>query len=363
MTLLKLFLIFLLQNLFLMKEIQGTIGYSSPSNIALVKYWGKHGFQVPMNPSLSMTLENCRSNTRVHYHTGVEQGGLEQVLFNGQESSDLQSKLGSWLEHISVFLPWLPTTRLRVETVNNFPHAAGIASSASGMSALAMCIAGIARHLGQLPESHPWAFTGHMARLGSGSACRSLQGPYMLWGQTHALENASDEYAVVVDQVHPLFQHLHDTIIVVDQQPKAVSSRAGHGLMDMHPYRSARISQAHYNLDRLLQAMYSGDWPVFESVVENEALSLHALMMSSEQGPLLWKGSTVEWMHYLRAIRRELQIPMAFTLDAGANLHLLYPDEARHQVLDLLQNAPLAALDFIHDHTGMGARCESDDRP
>ncbi|MFW6352321.1 MAG: diphosphomevalonate/mevalonate 3,5-bisphosphate decarboxylase family protein, partial [Bacteroidota bacterium] len=194
----------------------------------------------------------------------------------------------------------------------------------------------------------------NISRLGSGSASRSVLGPYALWGRFDGFENSTNDYAVRYPYVHETFLDLHDTIIVVDKEPKKISSRDGHSLMEGNPYRQARIFQANKNLETLLYALKEGNWEKFQHVTESEALSLHALMMSSEGGMLLLKGGTVDWIHYIRNKREETGLPMAFTMDAGANIHLLYPAGVHEQVMGILEESPVPSIDFIQDSTGKG---------
>ncbi len=334
--------------------ISGKISYSSPSNIAIVKYWGKEpGDQIPMNPSLSMTLDKCRSFTTVEYEIQKGSEPYIEVVFEGKRAIDIEAKLQRWFTKISYFFSWLNYATLKVDSHNNFPHSSGIASSASGMSTMAMCLAMIDAHLneGKMPGI---TVQSNVSRLGSGSASRSVMGPWVLWGKTPLVPDACNEYAVLVPNVHDTFLNLHDTIIVVDKEPKRVSSRDGHSLMDLHPWRAGRIEQVKTNIATLLDALKSGDWNAFQKVAENEALSLHALMFASEGGIMLWKGSTIDWMHYIRDQRRKTGVPMTFTLDAGANLHLLYPENAAGDVLKIIESSPVPRLEFIHDKTGYG---------
>jgi diphosphomevalonate decarboxylase len=335
-------------------NVHGKISYSSPSNIAIIKYWGKEpGDQVPMNPSLSMTLDNCRSFTTIDYV--VKKGSTPhiEVVFQGKRSFDIEAKLQRWFTKISYFFSWLNYASLKIESHNNFPHSAGIASSASGMSTMAMCLSAIDGHVAdiKMPGNE---LLSKISRLGSGSAARSVFGPWVLWGETELVAGASNDYAVAVPDIHEMFQDMHDSIIVVDREAKYISSRDGHTLMETHPWRNGRKQQAKQNLHELIPALRHGEWKTFEKITENEALSLHGLMLSSEGGLMLWKGSTLDWMHYIRQQRKKNDIPMAFTLDAGANIHLLYPANARKEVLDIMHAAPVQSLEFIHDKAGKG---------
>lgn len=343
-------------------RIQGKVSYSSPSNIAIIKYWGKEpGDQIPMNPSLSMTLDQCRSFTTMEYEIGDETEPQLEVFFEGIRAHDIEAKLQRWFTKITYFFSWLKQSRLRVETHNNFPHSAGIASSASGMSAMAMCLAAIDARINAESSSVDLSLISNIARLGSGSASRSVMGPWVIWGKTENVPDANQQHAVVLHDVHPDFARLHDTIIVVDKTPKRISSRDGHTLMEGHPWRQGRIEQVATHMQSLLKALRTGHWDTFSKITENEALSLHALMLASEGGMMLWKGNTVEWMHYIREQRQQHNVPMTFTLDAGANIHLIYPDGAREKVLEILQTAPIPYIKLIHDHTGQGPEKLPDD--
>ncbi|MFW5706888.1 MAG: diphosphomevalonate/mevalonate 3,5-bisphosphate decarboxylase family protein [Bacteroidota bacterium] len=340
---------------------KGKISYSSPSNIAIIKYWGKQpGNQIPMNPSVSMTLDKCRSFTTIEYEVKELCEPSLEVYFAGSRATDIEAKLQKWFDKIAGIFPWLSCARLRIETRNNFPHSAGIASSASGMSALAMCLSGIDEHIGH-EGKHTKEFHSNIARLGSGSASRSVTGPWVLWGESKFFPGSANDHVINIPDIHADFVYLHDTIIVVDKQPKSISSRQGHSLMDAHPYRSGRIKQTEDNLSRLTQALKTGDWNTFSLITENEALSLHALMLASEGGMMLWRGDTIEWMHFLRQQRQKTGIPLTFTLDAGANIHLLYPPWVHKEIVQILAAAPVGSIEFIHDHTGTGPEKLNDD--
>lgn len=334
--------------------IKGKISFSSPSNIAIIKYWGKEpGDQIPMNPSLSMTLDKCRSFTKVDYEVKKGISTSVEVIFEGKRSTEIEAKMQRWFTKISYFYSWLKYARLRIESYNNFPHSAGIASSASGMSALAMCLSAIDDHL-RKNGAENLQLQSNISRLGSGSASRSVMGPWVIWGETEDYQGSSNDHAVLVSDVHREFEKLNDTIIVVDKAPKAISSRDGHALMEGHPWRNGRIEQVKSNFKGLLKALNTGDWELFAKITENEALSLHALMLASEGGMMLWRGRTVEWMHYLREERQKSDIPLTFTLDAGANIHLLYPDKAKEKIAMILEKSPVSHIELIHDQTGQG---------
>lgn len=313
-----------------MDQNNGIVRWQSPSNIALVKYWGKKGKQLPQNPSISFTLSNCRTETSVQYEPS-DAFGLS-FRFEGKEVPEFQAKIQAFLmEHLYSF-PFLERMHLHINSHNTFPHSSGIASSASSMSALVLCLLDIERLL-KGEKDIDLKRASYYSRLASGSACRSLFPKMALWGHTDAFEGSSDEYAVTLEQeIHPIFQTYRDSILIVSDAKKAVSSRAGHALMDNNPYAATRYAVAKKNVEELLTALKMGDLEHFIQITESEAMQLHALMMCSEPSFVLMKPNTLRIINTLHEFRKETDIPACFTLDAGPNVHILYPDQHAEMV-------------------------------
>ena len=160
-----------------------------------------------------------------------------------------------------------------------------------------------------------------------------------LWGATPYYEGSSDEYAVSLENdIHPVFKTYRDAILIVSGETKSVSSRAGHALMEGNPYAPARYTKANENIKDLLAALKTGDLDTFIHITESEALQLHALMMCSNPSYILMKPNTLNLINKIREFREESKIPLCFTLDAGPNVHLLYPESEAEQVEDLIKN-------------------------
>lgn len=197
----------------------------------------------------------------------------------------------------------------------------------------------------------------NLSRLGSGSACRSIFPYAALWGQCH-FENSSDEYAIGLEHIlHPNFHRYGDAVLLVDQGEKQVSSSAGHQLMDHNPYAEVRYDQARSNTQKILEILRTGALDDFTTLVEAEAMSLHALMMASSPWYILMHPNTIEIIHLIREYRRSTGIPVCFTLDAGPNVHLLYPDGARGAVREFIQTQLLPYCtdeQWIDDRMGIG---------
>ncbi len=262
-------------------DFQGRVRWRSPSNIALVKYWGKRGKQLPQNPSISFTLSECCTETFVQYEKA--DGFGFKFFFEGQENPAFGAKIEKFLMDNQAFFPFINQLHLKVESRNTFPHSSGIASSASSMSAFVMGLIEIENLLvGPSTGSGTLTKASYFSRLASGSAARSVFPAMALWGKTEAYEGSSDEYAVsLANDIHPVFKTYRDSILIVSGETKAVSSRAGHGLMEGNPYATARYAQANENTKNLLSALKSGDLDNFINITESEALQLHALMMCS----------------------------------------------------------------------------------
>lgn len=305
--------------------------FRSPSNIALVKYWGKYGTQLPRNPSLSFTLTNAYSETSAALTERTSANGSIELdfTFEGEENEAFRQKQVKFLESIVSYFPFLPDYKLQLASSNSFPHSAGIASSASAMSALALCLCDIERQLtGNLvAEADFLRKASIISRLGSGSACRSVYPELAAWGETKHIAGSSNEYAVPYGHaVAPIFHGFHDDILIVSSAEKSVSSRAGHALMNGNPFAESRYQQADDNLGELVAAMKTGDLDTFGRIVENEALTLHALMMCSSPSFILLQPNSLAIIERIKAVRESEKLPFYFTIDAGPNIHFLYPD-------------------------------------
>ena len=336
------------------------VEWHSPSNIALIKYWGKYGDQLPKNPSISFTLNNSKTITKIEYSKAV---GLERKIvydFEGQRNPIFEERVKKYFHKFSEFVPFVKSLDFTIYSHNTFPHSAGIASSASSFSSLALCIASIEHTLFNTLGNKIDFFrkASFLARLGSGSACRSTFGKLALWGETDLMNTSSNELAIPVDKaIHPVFNTYYDAILIIDSGKKAFSSTHGHELMKDHPFANSRYQQANDNLKKLLQALADGDENTFARVVENEAMSLHGLMMSSNPPFVLMKPNTLVAITKLEEFRLKSNYSFTFTLDAGPNIHILYPERIRSEMLNFISSelSPLCENSlWIDDHLSDG---------
>lgn len=299
----------------------------SPSNIAIVKYWGKHGTQLPNNPSISFTLSNCFTETKITYSEN-ESMSLE-FYFEGKENPAFKAKIEKYLNENRRYFSFLNNLDLKIESYNSFPHSSGIASSASSMSALIMCLLEIKYKDAKIDLRE----ASYLSRLASGSAARSVYPTMTLWGKTPSQPESSDEYAIPIgEMINPVFKTYHDSILIVSSKEKNVSSRAGHSLMDNHPMAESRYATARKNTEDLLTILKQGDLEGFIRITESEANQLHDLMSTSTPSYTLKEPNTIRIIDEILNFRKDTGLPVCYTLDAGPNVHLLYPDSCSKEV-------------------------------
>lgn len=339
----------------------GNFQWSAPSNIALVKYWGKKEHQIPANPSISFTLNHCKTITNLSFSKKENDGNLSfELLFEGKPKEDFKPKIQKFFERIDSYCPYLKDYHFIIDTENTFPHSSGIASSASGMAALAMNIMSLEKALHPaMTEEYFNQKASFLARLGSGSACRSVKGSVVVWGKHAEINGSSDLFGVeFTGNIHENFNNYQDTILLVDKGEKQVSSTVGHELMHNHPFANQRFEQAHTNLLAIKKVLENGNLEEFIKIVESEALTLHAMMMTSMPYFILMKPNTLEIINRIWKFRRETQTPICFTLDAGANVHVLYPENVSGTVLQFIKSELVGFCqndNYICDAIGNGA--------
>ncbi len=323
---------------------------SAPSNIAFIKYWGAVDLAraIPANPSISMTLEHCRSRTTVE-HLGEE--GEHEIVWRA-EAGALETAPPSFADRVRGHLDFLrryagAEGRFRVATENNFPSAAGIASSASGFAALTLATV---RALGLAPSE---AELSALARAsGSGSASRSVLGGFVEWPFDH-------EAKCHAQQLMPA-EHwdLRDVVALVSSGPKRTSSLDGHKLASTSPYWAARQKALPLRLEAVRRAIRERDWNRLAGVVETEAIDLHCVAMSSNPPIFYWMPGTLAVLEAVREMRHD-GVRATSTMDAGANVHVICPAEDEDEVVARLQKIP-EVNGLLRDRVGSGPRDEDE---
>jgi len=336
--------------------------WQTPSNIALIKYWGKSNPQIPKNASISFTLNNCHTKTTIDFLKKEKSMEAEfKLFFEGKEKAEFKPKIAEFFKRIQQYCPYVLEYDMTIHSENSFPHSSGIASSASGLSAIAICLMSLEAALNPgLTQEFINKKASFLARLGSGSASRSIEGPLVVWGAHPEIEGSSDLFGVPFPyKVHPNFNNYKDAILLVDKGEKQVSSTIGHNLMIDHAYAENRFKQANENLSKMADILQRGDLKAFVSLVESEALTLHAMMLTSIPYFILMKPNTLEVIQKVWQYRQENNSNLCFTLDAGANVHLLYPESEEATVNHFIENtlSPFCEKkQYIYDHLGAGAK-------
>ncbi len=318
----------------------------SCANIAFIKYWGRRegSLRLPLNSSISMNLDRATTTTTVAFDAALPQ---DSVMIQGEPAAPAAAaRVSAHLDRVRTLAGII--TPARVASLNSFPMGAGIASSASAFAALT--VAGAAAAGLSLDER---ALT-ILARQGSGSACRSIPAGFVEW---HAAETSEASYAETI--APPQHWDLRDLIAIVQTGHKAVGSGRGQELAAGSPFAAARLAAAERALPVVRAALLARDFATFGIETELEALRLHAVAMTSPPGVLYWSPETVRILHAVRAWRDE-GLASYFTIDAGANVHVLClgPQaaalEARLRALpgvqDVLVNRPGPAAHLIESH-------------
>lgn len=372
---------FILKKINLNSAEKGSFTWKTPSNIALVKYWGKKEPQLPENASISFTLDACFTLTTLEYKLKKRQPELVsdshnemlnqvqhdesefnfEVHFEGEKKDDFKPKIQKFFERIAQYVPFLKEFDFEIKSRNSFPHSSGIASSASGMSALALCIMSLEKELNPIiSEEYFNKKASFLARLGSGSACRSIEGELIVWGEHFDIEGSTNLFGVQFPyKVHENFKNYHDTILLVDEGEKLVSSTVGHKLMYNHPFAQQRFQQANDNISKIKEVLQNGDLKQFIEIVESEALSLHAMMMTSTPYFILMKPNTLKIINKIWKFREDTNSNICFTLDAGANVHVLFPENEKGLVNNFIVSELIQYCQenhYICDRVGIGAK-------
>ncbi len=277
------------------------------ANVALCKYWGKRDAELnlPVNSSLSISLGKFGSKTIIQFAENAD-----HIVLNGRPASPVFSmRLSAYLDLFrrkGVFFD--------VRTQNNIPTAAGLASSASGFAALVKALA----------QLMGWGFSrselSMLARLGSGSASRSLYDGFAVW---HAGQRADgmDSFAEPLSLV---WENLRVGILEVSKGSKTVGSTEGmNRTRETSKLYEAWPAQAQCDYDELCIAIARKDFPMFGKTAENNALAMHATMMSAWPPLCYWNPKTIFFMQKVWAAREE-GLALYFTMDAGPNLKLLF---------------------------------------
>ncbi len=276
------------------------------SNIALVKYWGKRdsALNLPAAGSLSITLDALWTRTRVRFDPALD---ADTLRLDG--AADARA-----LERVRACLDVLRREagvheHAHVETDNNFPTAAGLASSASGFAALVLAAS---QALDLPPDRRRLSV---LARQGSGSAARSLFGGFVVM---HAGHRADGSDAFAEPLLPPGAWPLQVVIAVTTQRPKTVGSGEGMERSRLtSPFHADWIASVDADLALARDAVTTRDFEALAEVSEHSCLKMHAVMLSSRPPLAYWMPATVACMQRIRDLRQRDGVGVFFTIDAG----------------------------------------------
>lgn len=319
----------------------------APSNIAFIKYWGRKDarLRLPRNASISMNLSASTTTTTVEFSKELVQDKIELLEsggFSDGEVSRIVRQLDVVRSSVGVKL------FARVATKNTFPKSSGAASSASGFAALTMA------SMASLKADCSQKELTILARLGSGSACRSIPDGFVKW------EEGDDSTSSFAHSIYPeSYWDIHDVLVIVDRKSKDVSSSAGHDTVMTSPYFLTRLQQLPQRIVRIESAMKRKDFQIFGEVIEEDCLDMHHVMQTQVPPLMYWNDATKQIMNAVVEWRRG-GLPVYFTIDAGPNVHLICEEKDEQKVSDavkrlsgveeIILNKPSKGAHIISEH-------------
>jgi diphosphomevalonate decarboxylase len=311
------------------------------ANIAFIKYWGKRDVELnlPANSSLSMNLDRLTTVTTVEFSPDYDD---DVVILDGREEwGTARQRIVTHLDRVRVMAGL--QNRARVISENSFPTGAGLASSSSGFAALSLAASKAAGlELSQRELSI-------LARFGSGSACRSIPGGFTEW-----TAGASSEESFAKQIAPPDHWDLRDVIAIVSRAHKRVGSTEGHALAPTSHLYQARVASVADRLPRARAALLEKDLATLGRLIEEDAVSMHAVMMTSRPPIYYWLPSSVRLIHEVQHWRAE-GLEVYFTFDAGPNVHLICQATDQAEVEKRLKDIE-EVLEVIVSGPGPGAR-------
>lgn len=296
------------------------------ANIAFIKYWGNRDntLRLPVNGSISMNLDGLHTRTTVSFQPSLP---FDELIINGHEI------VGKGLERVSYILDLVREKaglkiNAEVMSENNFPAGAGIASSAAAFAALAVA----ASKAAGLDLAEPELSV--LARRGSGSASRSIPAGFVEWKMGNS---ESDSYAFSIAPAD--HWNLTDCVAIVSAAHKKTGSTEGHAIAETSPLQHARVVDAPRRIEICRNAILNKDFEAFANIIEHDSDMMHSVMMTSNPPLMYWQSATLEIFHQVREWRAS-GLPVGYTVDAGANVHVLCLGEYKAEVEKRLREIP-----------------------
>lgn len=296
----------------------------APANIAFIKYWGKRSgvYRIPLNDSISMNISGATTTTTVEFSPTLKHDDIS--FFHETMTDNERERISKHLDRIRKLAH--TKTFARVVTKNSFPKGTGIASSASGFAALTVAATrALHIHLSEQAETV-------LARIGSGSACRSIPDGFVWW---HAGKKSSDSYAE--SAYPPTWWSIRDLICVVSKEVKKISSTSGMDTIKTSPYWKTRIQGIPDKIEGVKRAIKEKDIHALGNLIEEDAISMHCVMMTQSPPLFYWNETTVRVMDSVYELRRN-GIAAYYTIDAGPNVHIICEEKNESIVYDAVKN-------------------------
>lgn len=298
----------------------------APSNIAFIKYWGKKDeeLKIPENGSISMNLSNLLTTTTVEFNPKFKKN---EVVINGINFNNLDPRFhGDDIRYRRVVKHLDRVRKLagiylkaKVVSVNNFPDGTGLSSSASGFAALTLAATKAANL--DLNEKE----LSILARQGSGSACRSIPDGFVEWAGEGAESLYPQDY-----------WKINDVVAIISQEKKDVSSTEGQKFASSSPFFQTRLKNINEKIIRFKKALETKSFTEFGQMVEQEALELHAIMLTSTPSLIYWQPETVKLMKLVKKWRNE-DLEVYFTVNTGQDIHLIVEENNAEKLVKKLK--------------------------
>lgn len=313
----------------------------APANIAFIKYWGKkdESLRLPLNDSISMNLSAATTMTTVEFNDELKHDHIvdDGRVFAKDEILRITMQMSRLRELTSI------RGFARVSTKNSFPKGIGSASSASGFAALtlAFCLAaGI-----QISEKELTIF----ARLGSGSACRSIPDGFVHWV---AADRSEDSYAYSL--FPSTYWDLQDVLIIVNENRKKVATSEGMESVQTSEFIKTRVARIPQKVKEIIRAFNKKDFTLLGEIIEKECLSMHAVMLTQKPALLYWQPETLEVIKAVIELRAK-GIEAYYTIDAGPNVHVICEKQYADKISEVVSKLS-GVKQCIMNQAASGAR-------
>ncbi|MHA1126724.1 MAG: diphosphomevalonate decarboxylase [Candidatus Heimdallarchaeota archaeon] len=311
------------------------------SNTALIKYWGKSDekLRIPMNNSISITCDALYTRTTVEFS---DEFSADSFYLNGKKQDEKPYQ--RVIDHLEM-LRKIAGSKLKAKVIseNNFPEASGLASSASGFAALTLAACSA---LGLKKDPKELSM---LSRIGSGSSCRSMFGGYVEWLKK---DENNDSYAKQLADEN--WFDIRDIALVFEKHERKYNTTDAMKISkETSPFYNVRLEKVEETLSKIRQAIQEKDFKTIGQIAEQDSLSMHAVALTSDPPLIFWRSETLAMMNFVHTLR-EKGLDVYFTIDTGANMHLLTTPKFIDEIEVLLRKIPYIKQ-MIVSRPGQGA--------